>query len=95
MAGANPMQAQNMLNSTGRPSLLRRRGLDKVCSVLSASLSHPLLSLPLQEWKKVSSPAMFSHEQAMAQLLAYKHLPPSLDPTPKAGHTPSSPNKHL
>ena len=30
MAGANPMQAQNMLNSTGRASLLRRRGLDKV-----------------------------------------------------------------
>ncbi|CAI8050919.1 Sterol regulatory element-binding protein 2 [Geodia barretti] len=56
MAGANPMQAQNMLNSTGRASLLRRRGLDK-------------------EWKKVSSTAMLSHEQAMAQLLAYKHLP--------------------
>jgi hypothetical protein len=79
MAGANPMQAQNMLNSTGRASLLRRRGLDK-------------------EWKKVSGAAVFSQEQAMAQLLAYKHLPPSLDPTTQQamppGQAPSSPNKH-
>ena len=30
MAGANPMQAQAMLNSTGHASFLRKRGSGKV-----------------------------------------------------------------
>ena len=98
MAGANPMQAQNMLNSTGRASLLRRRGLDKVRVhqlllhlVLKLKHTHTLYT---QEWKRVNSPAMLSHEQAMAQLLAYKHLPPSLDPAQSAPPSDHTPNKH-
>ena len=86
------MQAQSMLNSTGRASLLRRRGLDKV---RVHQLTTPLVLLTLfQEWKKVNNPALLSHEQAMAQLLAYKHLPPSLDPNQSATPLDHTPNKH-
>ena len=99
MAGANPMQAQNMLNSTGRASLVRHRGLDKVGLALH-TIHLSVVSMEFfrcsQEWKKVNSPAMLSHEQALAQLLAYKHLPPSLDPTTSQSATPPghTPNKH-
>ena len=46
----------------------------------------------LQDADRFANPALYSHEHAMAKLVAYKHLPPSLelpDSTPPPAPVPS------
>ena len=52
----------------------------------------------LQDSVKYDNPALYSHEHAMAKLVAYKHLPPSLElsdytppSTPSTPRTPATP----
>ena len=54
--------------------------------------------LHLQDSVKYENPALYSHEHAMAKLVAYKHLPPSLElsdytppSTPSTPRTPATP----
>lgn len=106
VAGANPMAAQAMLSSTGRASLLRRRASKKVrpstrmvcliphwddfCRFVVKNLQFFFLIFFLQD-SQFEDPALYSHEHAMAKLVAYKHLPPSMESDYTPPSTPSTP----